>query len=31
MQTIGDTAVMKLIENQDGVLFAQAMQLQALP
>ena len=28
MQTLSDTAVMKLIENQDGVLFAQAVAIQ---
>jgi membrane-bound ClpP family serine protease len=30
MQTLSDTAVMKLIENHEGVLFAQSMQIQAL-
>jgi hypothetical protein len=30
MQTLADTNVMKLIENQDGVLFAQALQIQAV-
>lgn len=31
MQTLADTAVVKLIENQEGVLFAQSLALQALP
>ncbi len=30
MQTLADTAVMKLIENQDGVMFAQALSLQTV-
>lgn len=31
MQTLADTAVIKLIENQDGVMFAQAVAMQAPP